>query len=157
MGAPRIESPCKTCGEIVVWTAGAEAPRCAKCSQPIAAPPLKLTIGDLDHCKICGAGEFYIRKAFPKAVGIGIVVIAAAAAILLAKTEWVPPWAIYAPLFAAALIDAVLYKITADAAGCYYCKSIYYSFRAPENLQPFDLDRAEEIRLGWKPGSRAKS
>jgi hypothetical protein len=110
--------------------------------------------GALERCASCGKQDLYIRKAFPKAAGIAVVVLAGAATVALASSSNVPPWAIYAPLFLAAAVDAVLYWITPNAVGCYRCRAVHRGVRPPEGLTPFDLERAEELRLGRKVGSR---
>lgn len=115
----------------------------------------KLAANDIGKgCPVCGANDFYLRKAFPKAAGIGIVIVAALLTFVFIKYELAPSWAIYAPLFAAAILDAILYKLTPDAPGCYRCKTVFFGISAPPSLPAYDLEHAEEIRLGRKVGSR---
>jgi hypothetical protein len=129
---------------------------CAACGEALRTAGTVARPDALAACAACGSSDLYIRKAFPRAAGIGVVVAAAALTLAFSHFELVPPWAIYAPLFAAAAIDALLYFTTGDAVGCYRCSAIHYHCTASVPLDPYDLERAEEMRLGWKPGARAK-
>ena len=102
--------------------------------------------GRLIACAACGGTDLYRKKSFPKALGIGVVAVAAAATIVLAMLQNVPPWAVYAPLFAAAAIDAVLFFVTPDAIGCYRCPAIHRGYPLGREVPPFDHAKAEQMR-----------
>ncbi|MFN0205140.1 MAG: hypothetical protein ACKVS6_02355 [Planctomycetota bacterium] len=151
---PSFAVECRECGAAGKYLLGAEA-KC-KCGNVFSNKSEKAEGETLKACAGCGSADLYIRKAMPKALGISVVVAAAIITIIFFVTEMVPPWAIYAPLFVAAAVDAILYMTTGDAIGCYHCKTLHYNCRPKAELTSYDLERAEEMRLGWKPGSRAK-
>ncbi|MBI3820907.1 MAG: hypothetical protein HY286_19620 [Planctomycetes bacterium] len=157
-GFAKVQSSCPDCGAFVKWNTRAPGSlHCSNCNKDFGDAKMRETLLSseiLTKCAACGSDEMYRRKSFPKPVGIGIVIVAGAATVALAQSRAVPPWAIYAPLFAAALVDAILYKTTPDAAGCYRCLSVFFGVAPDESLNAYDLERAEEIRLGRKVGSQ---
>lgn len=152
---PAFSTECPECGAVGKYVLGDV--KCVKCGKSVPnKSETAVAGGELVACAGCGSKDLYIRKAMPKAAGISVVVVAAIVTIVFFVTEMVPPWAIYSPLFVAAALDAILYMTTGDAAGCYHCKTLHYNFPGVEGLAPYNLERAEEMRLGWIPGSRAK-
>jgi hypothetical protein len=111
--------------------------------------------GRVASCASCGSPDLYRRKAFPKAAGLALVAVAAAATLVLATIGRVPPWAIYVPLFLAAAVDSLLYVTTGDAIACYRCRAVHYGASPASPLEPFDLEHAEELRLGRRVGRQA--
>lgn len=94
--------------------------------------------GGLVGCMACGHPELYTQKDFPRALGIGIVVVAA----LLA------PFTYYASLGIAALLDFLLYHFAADVVLCYVCRSEHRGF-APQPRHPrFDREIEERLKFG---------
>lgn len=154
-----VRVQCGQCGRGLRFSLDLGAPRVAACAMCGAPSSLVSRFadaeGNLTNCASCGRTDLYTRKAFPKGLGIAVVAGAAAATVFLASRANVPPWAIYAPLFLAAAADAVLYWRTPDAVGCYRCRAVHRGVKAAFDLAPFDLERAEELRLGRKVGSRA--
>lgn len=98
-------------------------------------------------CGWCESKDLYRRKAFPKGQGIGIVVVAAAATLVLAWQEIQPPWLVYVPLVGAALADAVLYFVTPDAICCYRCPCVHQGYPLGREFAPYDHAKADQIRL----------
>jgi hypothetical protein len=111
--------------------------------------------GRLIACAWCEGPDLYRRKHFPKALGIGIVVTAAALTIVLVALDLRPPWLAYAPLFAAAAIDALLFLVTPDAIACYRCPCVHRGYPLGREIAPYDHAKADQIRLakGAKPSA----
>ena len=97
--------------------------------------------GGLRGCLGCGHPELYTRKDFPPAVGITIVVIAAAL---------VPFTPYYASLVAAAIIDAVLYRLAPDLVACYRCETEHRRFPQTPRHPRFDRTIEERLLYGEK-------
>lgn len=89
-------------------------------------------------CLGCGHPELYTRKRFPRAAGVGIVVVAA---VLAPATH-------YLSLACAAALDFLLYRLTPDVVVCYVCSAEHEGF-APRPRHPsFDREIAERLRYG---------
>ena len=94
--------------------------------------------GGLTGCLVCGHPELYTQKDFPRAWGLGIVVVAA----LLA------PFTGYLSLVAAAVLDALLYHFAPDAVLCYLCGSEHRGFAERPRHPRFDREIDERLRYG---------
>jgi len=94
--------------------------------------------GGLLGCIACGHPELYTQKAFPRALGLGIVVAAA----LLAPFTW------YASLAVAALLDAALYHTAPNVVVCYACGSRHRGFCARPRHPRFDREIDERLKFG---------
>ncbi|MEQ1892306.1 MAG: hypothetical protein ABL998_07170 [Planctomycetota bacterium] len=96
--------------------------------------------GGLGGCLVCAHPELYTQRDFPRALGLGIVVLAAVLA----------PFTNYLSLVAAALFDALLYRLAPTLVACYVCGARHRGF-APEPRHPrYDLTIAERLRYGPK-------
>ncbi|TAJ21682.1 MAG: hypothetical protein EPO68_04290 [Planctomycetota bacterium] len=93
----------------------------------------------LVRCLACGHPELYRQKDFPKSVGIAIVVVAAVAA---------PFTPYYASLFAAALIDALLYLALPERLVCYVCGARHSGFANDPRHPRFDREIDERLKYG---------
>ena len=94
--------------------------------------------GGLNGCVACGHPELFTQKDFPRAAGLTIVVVAA----LLA------PFTYYLSLVAAAVVDALLYRLAPDVVTCYVCSSAHRGFPIPPKHPRFNLEIAERLRYG---------
>jgi hypothetical protein len=92
----------------------------------------------LRGCLACGHPELFTQKAFPRAAGIAIVVVAA----VLAPFTW------YASLAVAALIDALLYWLAPDVVVCYVCGARHRGFATSPRHPRFDREIDERLRYG---------
>ncbi|MBM3977944.1 MAG: hypothetical protein FJ299_13280 [Planctomycetes bacterium] len=97
--------------------------------------------GGVSRCLACGHPELYRQKDFPKALGISIVVIAAVAA---------PFTPYYASLFAAALVDAVLYWSLPERLVCYVCGARHSGFADVPRHPRFDREIDERLKYGQR-------
>ena len=114
-----------------VTIAGEEAPR-TLCLQSLTPA------GGLQACVACGHPELYPQKAFPRTLGIIIVVVAA----VLAPFTW------YASLLVAAVLDALLYKLAPDMVVCYVCGARHHGFVADPKHPRFDREIDERLKYG---------
>jgi len=96
--------------------------------------------GGLEGCLACGHPELYTQRDFPRAVGIGVVVLAA----VLAPFTW------YLSLVAAALLDALLYRFAPTRTVCYVCGTSHRGFADEPRHPRYDLGIAERLRFGTK-------
>lgn len=96
--------------------------------------------GGLAGCLACGHPELFTRKDFPPAVGLAIVVLAAAA------VPFLPKW--YPSLIAAALLDLALYRFAPDVVVCYACGADHRGFEPRPRHPRFDRTIAERLRYG---------
>jgi len=94
--------------------------------------------GGLAGCLACGHPELYTQRDFPRAAGIGIVVVAAVLA----------PFTSYLSLAAAAALDAVLFGVAPTLVVCYVCGARHRGFAAQPKHPRYDLTIAERLRYG---------
>lgn len=102
--------------------------------------------GGLSSCPLCAAADLYVRKDFPQAVGLAIVMAGFAAAIGFWYYEK-PSWA-YLVLGASVLLDLALYRRLPDVVVCYRCSG---QFRGPganpgRRFRAYDLGTGERYR-----------
>lgn len=96
--------------------------------------------GGLDGCLACGHPELYTQRDFPRVLGIGIVVLAAVLA----------PFTNYLSLVAAAVLDALLYRLAPALVACYVCGARHRGFASEPRHPRYDLTIAERLRYGPK-------
>jgi uncharacterized paraquat-inducible protein A len=133
---PEISFACKACGsEAAVGPSGAG-------SCPACGAALHLPLSDalrerrqVDVCPACQGRQIYVQRDFNQRAGLAIVV---AGALLAPFTPY------YSSLFAAALLDAVLYAVLPEIAICYRCQAHFRGFRRNPEHKPFDLHLAEQ-------------
>jgi hypothetical protein len=94
--------------------------------------------GGLVGCAHCGHPELYREKDFPRPLGIGVVLVAAALA----------PFTYYASLAAAAVIDAVLLAVWPERVVCYVCRARHRGFAPTPRHPKFDREIDERLRFG---------
>jgi hypothetical protein len=98
------------------------------------------TAGGLEGCLACGHPELYTQRRFPRWLGLGIVVLAAAFA----------PATHYLSLLGAAGVDALLYRFAPTRVVCYRCSARHLGFAAVPRHPRFDIGIAERLRFGPK-------
>lgn len=96
--------------------------------------------GGLVGCLACGHPELYTQRAFPRGLGLAIVVAAA----VLAPFTW------YLSLVGAALLDAVLFWTAPSIVVCYVCGTRHRGFASEPRHPRYDLGIAERLRYGGK-------
>jgi len=142
---PWIDVPCECDRYVALEVDPArgtpESATCKHCGRERALDPGKLDeSGGLWACQACGHPELYTSKDFPRALGVGLVVVAAILA----------PWTNYVSLFVAAAIDAGLWFLLPETVYCYLCETEHRGFR-PEPRHPrYDLQIADRLKYGDK-------
>lgn len=146
-GRVRIDLPCSGAHERFahVYAASASSvPASATCPECGAELPLHLEhrteSGGLAACLACGHPELYTRKDFPRALGIGIVVLAAG------LVPFLPKW--YPSLIVAAALDLLLHWYAPEVVVCYVCEAEYRGFPARPRHPRFDRTIEERLRYG---------
>src|SRR5688500_832316 len=99
----------------------------------------------LDVCPQCECRDLFIRKDFPQKLGLGLVILAGLAFLILAanpSTFYIGVWI----LVAAAVIDAAIYLFVGKLTVCYKCRSEYRDRPLNPTHEPFELAVAEKYR-----------
>jgi hypothetical protein len=142
--SPEIAFRCPACGGEA--TAGLDGLGC--CSS--CGGQTKLAVSEslardrvVDRCAACDGAQLYVQRDFNQKVGLAIVVVGA---LLAPFTPY------YASLFAAALIDAVLYTLLPEITICYRCHAHYRGCARNPRHEAFDLHLAEQYELKAPPG-----
>jgi hypothetical protein len=88
----------------------------------------------------------FIRKDFPQRLGLGIVIVAAMAFLVLAAN---PRTLIYGVLVlcVAAVVDAMLYFFVGRVTVCYRCRAEFRDCPLNPDHEPFELSVAEKYRM----------
>jgi len=113
---PEVELACPTCGDgLRVPLAGeALAADCRRCGERAMLVGPGGT-GARSTCAACGAQALWIQRDFNRAVGLGVVAIAA---LLAVPTKGIS-------LGVAALVDLALYRFLPRITVCYACDAIH--------------------------------
>ncbi len=114
------------------------AAACGTCGQDLGlavTPELVASRGPIERCVRCGGADFWLRKDFPRKLGLGIVAVAA----VLAFTTY------GASLVVASLVDLGFYYLLPEVAVCYRCRAEYRGFRPNRAHGSFDLKRQDEV------------
>ena len=137
---------CPQCHELagVEFNAVPSDVACPHCQTKWPATDGVAPDGQLTHCLVCPSTELFVRKDFSQPLGVTIVVIAA----IFSSIFWayrMPLWT-YAVLFAAALLDVILYVTVGNMLQCYRCQAQYRGVPGLEEREPFDLETHEKHR-----------
>lgn len=114
---------------------------CGQCKRTKELSPGRL---DADRglwaCQACGHPELYTAKDLPKALGLGIVVVAAILA----------PFTNYISLFVAGALDFGLYFLLPETVFCYVCETEHRGFADKPRHPRFDLQVSDRLKYGKK-------
>ena len=142
----RFSCPTEACPaliELEPLSVAGDAIECPRCHtrHPMALDDAARTGETLVTCPRCGGGEFFVRKDFPQAFGVLLVVVAA-----VVSTYYLTQIGFYALgiLAAAALVDALLYLVIGRVTVCYRCRAEFRKAPIRPEHQPFDLVTAEK-------------
>ena len=103
----------------------------------------------LTSCPHCGCADLFVRKDFPQRLGLGIVVLAALAFVVLASR----PRYFYLGalvLVAAVVVDAIIYLLVGRVTVCYRCRADFRDVPVNPDHEGFDLAVAEKYRTQGK-------
>lgn len=141
---------CVGCGVRLETEPVAAIPPCPRCgaTNPWAPSEAVLAGQGPDRCAVCGRNELYREKVVNRALGLAVVIVAAALA----------PFTYYVSLGVAALIDALLYWRLRERGVCYLCRAEYDRFAGIPALGKFDLHVAQVMtRYKWPPETAARN
>ena len=130
-GSARLEvrAECDGCGAPLTATGTAAELACGNCRRRYAVAGA----ADLEECPICGCRRFFRQKAFPRVLGIGLVVVGA---LLVPFTYGVS-------LMVLALVDLLIYRAVPLMAVCYLCRAEIRGVPIPDRILPFRHHMAE--------------
>jgi hypothetical protein len=143
---PWIDVPCEACDRYIPLKVDPngepiKSAICKECSAVRELQPGRLgQDGGLYGCQTCGQDELYTSKDLPKALGLGVVVVAAVLA----------PWTNYISLFVAGAIDFGLYFLLPETVFCYTCETEHRGFSESPRHPRFDLQIADRLNYGKK-------
>lgn len=139
---PEIAFACASCGGEARAGLDGQA-LCLSCGAETLLQPSSSLVEErvVDRCPACGGEQLYVQRDFNQKVGLAVVLLGAALA---------PFTPFYSSLFAAALLDALLYAILPEISVCYRCQAHFRGFVRNPKHKAFDLHLAEQY------GSRAR-
>ena len=124
-----VRAACDGCGEPLTDTETAGELACGNCRRRYAVAGA----ADFEECPICGCRRFFRQKAFPRVLGIGLVVVGA---LLVPFTYGVS-------LMVLALVDLLIYRAVPLMAVCYLCRAEFRGVPIPDRILPFRHHMAE--------------
>lgn len=95
----------------------------------------------VDQCAVCRGGEMFVRKDFPQALGVGIVVVFGLVALYFFRTSLLIAWSVLA---AAVVLDLVIYAFLGKVTTCYSCRAEYRKCKLNPGHDGFDLATSEK-------------
>ena len=95
----------------------------------------------VDRCAVCGATEMFVRKDFPQALGLAVVVIFGVAALYYFTVSVKIAWSLLA---GAALFDLLVYCLVGKVTTCYACRAEYRKCAINPSHEGFDLATSEK-------------
>lgn len=99
----------------------------------------------LEECPKCGCRDLFIRKDFPQKLGLGLVVVAGIAFVVLAASR--SNFYLGALILcAAAAIDAILYAFVPRITVCYRCRAEFRDVPLNPEHGGFELAVGEKYR-----------
>lgn len=125
-----VRAQCDACDAVLARGAEQGVLECPSCRRRY---PLGAAAARLEQCPICDCRRFFRQKAFPKVLGIGLVVVGA---ILVPFTYGVS-------LMVLALVDLLIYRGVPLMAVCYLCRAEFRGVPIPDRILPFRHHMAE--------------
>src|SRR5205085_952720 len=110
-----------------------------RCSSRMAEHP-----SILSECPQCHCRDLFVRKNFPQKLGLGIVVVAAIAFLILAANPTTFYLGVYI-LLIPVVIDGLLYFFVRKITVCYRCRAEFAGPINPEH-RGFELATGEKYR-----------
>jgi hypothetical protein len=141
-----------------VWTAlDDESTKsvCTHCAHAHQFEPGQVRDGNLLGCPYCSSSELYRQRDFNQTLGCAVMVVAGVASVVV--NQITRDWWWLVVLAVGVAIDAVLYKILPDRAGCYVCHAEFRDVPNLEAIKPYDLHDASRIeyagpKKSWPEG-----
>ena len=126
--------PFEACGDTI------RCPRC-KVVHAVRITELMRSQQQLDVCAACGSTEMFVRKDFPQALGVLVVLVAGAISLMFLKSDL---RIAYGVLLIAILVDLALYLKTGVVTSCYACRAEYRKVTPNPSHEGFDLATSEK-------------
>ena len=124
----RVRAECDGCGTPLAATGHAAELACGTCGRRY-----DVAAAAFEECPICGCRRFFRQKAFPRVLGIGLVVVGA---VLVPFTYGIS-------LMVLALVDLLIYRGVPMMAVCYLCRAEFRGVPVPARILPFRHHMAE--------------
>ena len=125
-----VRAQCDACDSALARRPQRGALQCPACGRRY---PVGEAAARLERCPICDCRRFFRQKAFPRAIGIGLVVVGA---VLVPFTYGVS-------LMVLALVDLLIYRRVPLMAVCYLCRAEFRGVPVPARVLPFRHHMAE--------------
>lgn len=139
---------CPSCRKVNHASAIESAERvvCAHCGGERPLHREAIDDGGLAACPLCLTTDLYVKKDFPQALGLFLVLVQFSVATVFWYYE--RPLSTYAVLVAFTLLDWFLYPRVSDVTICYRCSSqVRGPGSSPEHrFEPFELEIGERYR-----------
>ena len=126
----QVRAQCDACDAALAGAVEEGVLECPSCRRRY---PLGEAAARLEQCPICDCRRFFRQKAFPKVLGIGLVVVGA---VLVPFTYGVS-------LMVLALVDLLIYRGVPMMAVCYLCRAEFRGVPVPDRILPFRHHMAE--------------
>jgi len=160
-GPIRTLNLCQSCRrpQHVLLEAATTTVRCAACGATRALEPGAVEGGALRRCPWCACPELYRQRDFHQTLGCALMLAAAVASIIVnALTD---SWWWLAILAGGVAIDAALWWMLPDRAGCYVCHAEFRNVPNLAEIPGYDLHAATRIEYAGPrrepgPGSRVQ-
>ncbi len=142
----RYHCPTETCVAIIEYEPLEECGPTMKCPRCGVEHPMTLTEtlrrkNLVEVCAVCSSRELFVRKDFPRRLGLLIVVVFGLAAIYYLSISVVISWSILA---AAAVLDLIIYTFLGKVTTCYACRAEYRKCNLNPAHEGFDLATSEK-------------
>ncbi len=95
----------------------------------------------VEVCAVCGSREFFVRKDFPRRLGLVIVLVFGIATIYYLPALGPIAWSI---LFGALMLDLIIYQFLGRVTTCYACRAEYRNCNLNPAHEGFDLATSEK-------------
>ena len=153
--ATQIRFACPHCEQTDLQSLGAQETTlgCAHCQAEWAIPSGAIKDGRVLRCVVCPSQELFLRKDFPQRLGLTIVV----AGFTVSCITWYYHQVLltFLVLFAAALVDVILYTLVSNVLTCYRCHAEYRGTQESDhvefNLEVHERHRQQRARLKEQP------
>jgi hypothetical protein len=134
---------CTGCGRAAsVEDLGAAETLPCPCGKSVARHAGTLDGERVARCAVCGDPRLYEQKDFNATLGIGLLVVGFAIAVVLGV--FVGPWGFFIALGASAGLDALLYLVAGQVVVCHWCEAHYRGDAGPH--PEFDLTLHDLVR-----------
>ena len=95
----------------------------------------------IDKCVVCGSESMFVRKDFPQALGVAIVVVFGLIAIYFFQVSLMKAWL---ALIVGGLLDLGIYLLIGKVTACYACRAEYRKCGINPAHEGFDLATSEK-------------